>query len=103
MKDFAPSFLGKLNPPILLPGHIDNYHSYCHGAHGALIVYDSSNQSTYASAKRLLNEIRSSANSDVVIMLVGNKSDLEDWPAIPTEQANAFAGIYEQFPALQRR
>jgi len=40
---------------------------------------------------RWLKELRDHADSNIVIMLVGNKSDLKHLRAVPTEEARAFA------------
>jgi Ras-related protein Rab-11A len=55
-------------------------------------VYDISKQSTYESVGRWLKELRDHADSNIVIMLVGNKSDLRHLRAVPTEEAKQFAG-----------
>jgi Ras-related protein Rab-11A len=39
-----------------------------------------------------LKELRDHADSNIVIMLVGNKSDLKHLRAVPTDEAKAFAG-----------
>jgi GTPase SAR1 family protein len=41
---------------------------------------------------RWLKELRDHADSNIVIMLVGNKSDLKHLRAVPTEEAKSFAG-----------
>jgi Ras-related protein Rab-11A len=40
---------------------------------------------------RWLKELRDHADSNIVIMLVGNKSDLRHLRAVPTDEAKAFA------------
>ena len=40
---------------------------------------------------RWLKELRDHADSNIVIMLVGNKSDLKHLRAVPTDEAKAFA------------
>jgi Ras-related protein Rab-11A len=40
---------------------------------------------------RWLKELRDHADSNIVIMLVGNKSDLRHLRAVPTEEAKQFA------------
>jgi Ras-related protein Rab-11A len=40
---------------------------------------------------RWLKELRDHADSNIVIMLVGNKSDLKHLRAVPTEEAKVFA------------
>ena len=66
---------------------------YYRGAVGALLVYDISKHITYENVVRWLKELRDHADSNIVIMLVGNKSDLRHLRAVPTEEAKAFAGI----------
>jgi len=65
--------------------------AYYRGAVGALLVYDISKAITYENVERWLNELRDHADSNIVIMLVGNKSDLRHLRAVPTEQAAALA------------
>ncbi|KAL6041484.1 Ras-related protein Rab-11A [Balamuthia mandrillaris] len=65
--------------------------AYYRGAVGALLVYDISKGATYENVERWLNELRDHADSNIVIMLVGNKSDLRHLRAVPTEQAAEFA------------
>ncbi|EPQ58661.1 ras-domain-containing protein [Gloeophyllum trabeum ATCC 11539] len=65
--------------------------AYYRGAVGALLVYDISKHATYVDVTRWLKELRDHADSNIVIMLVGNKSDLKHLRAVPTEEAKAFA------------
>ena len=70
--------------------HFDRYY-YC--AVGALLVYDITKHLTYENVERWLKELRDHADSNIVIMLVGNKSDLRHLRAVPTDVARAFAGV----------
>ncbi|KAJ8354597.1 hypothetical protein SKAU_G00221640 [Synaphobranchus kaupii] len=65
--------------------------AYYRGAVGALLVYDISKQLTYESVERWLKELYDHADPHIVVMLVGNKSDLSSQRSVPTEQANEFA------------
>ncbi len=65
--------------------------AYYRGAVGALLVYDISKHQTYENVQRWLKELRDHADSNIVIMLVGNKSDLRHLRAVPTEEAKQFA------------
>ena len=65
--------------------------AYYRGAVGALLVYDIAKHSTYVNVSRWLKELRDHADSNIVVMLVGNKSDLKHLRAVPTEEAKAFA------------
>ena len=68
---------------------------------GALLVYDIAKHLTYENVERWLKELRDHADSNIVIMLVGNKSDLRHLRAVPTDEARAFAG--ERPPGLKGR
>jgi Ras-related protein Rab-11A len=74
--------------------------AYYRGAVGALLVYDISKHITYENVVRWLKELRDHADSNIVIMLVGNKSDLRHLRAVPTEEAKAFAGNYHCIPRV---
>lgn len=60
---------------------------------GALLVYDIAKHLTYENVERWLKELRDHADNNIVIMLVGNKSDLRHLRAVPTDEARAFAGM----------
>uniref|UniRef100_A0A3B5MTX5 Ras-related protein Rab-25 n=1 Tax=Xiphophorus couchianus TaxID=32473 RepID=A0A3B5MTX5_9TELE len=66
--------------------------AYYRGAVGALLVYDISKHLTYESAERWLKELYDHADPHMVVMLVGNKKDLESLRTVPTEEAKDFAG-----------
>lgn len=87
--------------------------SYYRGAVGALLVYDIAKHLTYENVERWLKELRDHAgiaksscsekverlthmlllylDSNIVIMLVGNKSDLRHLRAVPTDEARNFS------------
>ncbi|KAF2182752.1 GTP-binding protein-like protein RAB2 [Zopfia rhizophila CBS 207.26] len=50
--------------------------SYFRGASGALLVFDISRKNTFLSATSWLNDLRQIAEEGIVVVLVGNKSDL---------------------------
>ncbi len=52
--------------------------SYFRGASGALLVFDISRRSTFESATAWLHDLRQIAEENIVVILVGNKSDLAD-------------------------
>jgi Ras-related protein Rab-11A len=68
--------------------------AYYRGAVGALLVYDISKHQTYDNVNRWLKELRDHADSNIVIMLVGNKSDLRHLRAVPTDEAKQFASTF---------
>lgn len=65
--------------------------AYYRGAVGALLVYDISKHLTYESAERWLKELYDHADPHIVVMLVGNKADLESARTVPKEEAQSFA------------
>lgn len=65
---------------------------------GALLVYDIAKHLTYENVERWLKELRDHADNNIVIMLVGNKSDLRHLRAVPTDEARAFAGEVNHSP-----
>jgi len=65
--------------------------AYYRGAVGALLVYDISKHVTFENVERWLKELRDHADANIVIMLVGNKSDLRHQRAVHTNEAMEFA------------
>jgi Ras-related protein Rab-11A len=51
---------------------------------------------------RWLKELRDHADSNIVIMLVGNKSDLKHLRAVPTEEAKTFSCTLSLVPLSLR-
>ncbi|KAI8613975.1 Rab11 in complex with Rab11-family interacting protein 2 [Chytriomyces sp. MP71] len=65
--------------------------AYYRGAVGALLVYDITKVSSYENVNRWLKELRDHADSNIQIMLVGNKSDLKHARSVATDEAKGFA------------
>ncbi|KAK8479649.1 hypothetical protein V6N13_021263 [Hibiscus sabdariffa] len=65
--------------------------AYYRGAVGAMLVYDITKRQTFDHVPRWLEELRGHADKNIVIILIGNKSDLENQRAVPTEDAKEFA------------
>ncbi|GJP46743.1 hypothetical protein CLOM_g5989 [Closterium sp. NIES-68] len=59
---------------------------YYRGALGALLVYDISRRSSFDNISQWLREVRSQGDNNLVVMLVGNKTDLAHLRAVPTEK-----------------
>jgi small GTP-binding protein len=64
---------------------------YYRGSAGALLVFDLSNRDSFENIGRWLQDIRDVARSDVVTLLIGNKSDLVDKRQVTTDEAETFA------------
>lgn len=58
---------------------------------GALLVYDITRHITFENVERWIKELRDHTDSNIVIMLVGNKADLRHLRAVSTEDARSFA------------
>ncbi|NWI87599.1 RAB17 protein, partial [Pitta sordida] len=74
----------------------EKYHSVCHlyyrDAHAALLVYDIANRATFNRAKLWLEELEKKFLPDeIVIALVGNKTDLAAEREVTTEEGEEFA------------
>ncbi|CAE7880976.1 RAB11B, partial [Symbiodinium sp. KB8] len=64
---------------------------YYRGAVGALLVYDITNHLSFDNVTRWLKELREHADVKIVIMLVGNKSDLAYMREVETQEGYDFA------------
>ena len=51
--------------------------SYFRGAHGILLIFDVSNRVSFDRTKKWMDSIRDTSDDRVIIVLVGNKIDLE--------------------------
>jgi len=65
--------------------------SYYRGAAGALLVYDITRRETFDHLQSWLEDCRRYSNQNIVIMLIGNKSDLENKRKVSKEEGEAFA------------
>eukprot|EP00042_Codosiga_hollandica_P035279 m.260308 g.260308 ORF g.260308 m.260308 type:complete len:210 (+) comp54599_c0_seq3:192-821(+) len=65
--------------------------SYYRGAAGALLVYDITNRESFNALTNWLTDARSLASQDIVIILVGNKKDLEGEREVTFLEASKFA------------
>ncbi|KAF5742819.1 ras-related protein RABB1c-like [Tripterygium wilfordii] len=65
--------------------------SYYRGAAGALLVYDITRRETFNHLASWLEDARQHANSNMTIMLIGNKCDLAHRRAVSTEEGEQFA------------
>ncbi|XP_006893578.1 PREDICTED: ras-related protein Rab-17 [Elephantulus edwardii] len=74
----------------------EKYHSVCHlyfrGAHAALLVYDISSKESFLRAQQWLRDLESEIlPGDVVVMLVGNKTDLDEERQVTVQEGKEFA------------
>ncbi|CAD2222315.1 Rab family, other [Angomonas deanei] len=74
---------------------------YYRGACGALVVYDITNKESLTRARSWIQELRQSADPNLVILLIGNKKDLDTLRQVSVEEGvaaareEAVAGFYE--------
>ena len=64
---------------------------YYRGAAAAVIVFDLTQRSTFDAMKtQWLDSIRSCADSNIILVIAGNKSDMKENRVIPQEEIDAF-------------
>ncbi|XP_021354786.1 ras-related protein Rab-26-like isoform X6 [Mizuhopecten yessoensis] len=69
-------------------------HAYYRDAHALLLLYDVTNKASFDNIRAWLGEINEYAQEDVVIMLLGNKSDSTADRVIRTEDGEKLAKEY---------
>ncbi|OAY63872.1 ras-related protein RABA2a-like [Ananas comosus] len=65
--------------------------AYYRGALGAILVYDVTKPTSFENVSRWLKELRDHADAHIVIMLIGNKTDLKHLRAVASEDAQSYA------------
>ena len=65
--------------------------AYYRGAVGALLVYDVTRRATFENIGRWLKELKDHTDPNIVVMLIGNKSDLRHLLAVSTEEGKTLA------------
>jgi len=65
--------------------------AYYRGAVGALLVYDITRMNSFENIAKWLSELRDHTSQELVVMLIGNKSDLQNLRSVSTGEAEAFA------------
>ena len=68
--------------------------SYYRGAHGILLVYDVTDKDSFKNLTNWLIEIEKNSSKNVLKILIGNKSDLEEKRVISYNQGKEFADTY---------
>jgi len=68
--------------------------SYYRGTTGALLVYDITRRDTFEHLAEWLEDCRKYSNSNITIMLVGNKADLEEKRVVSKEEGENFAKLH---------
>ncbi|KAL0210322.1 hypothetical protein RCL1_004758 [Eukaryota sp. TZLM3-RCL] len=65
--------------------------AYYRGAVGALLVYDITKRPSFENVSQWLEELKSHADHNIVVMLIGNKCDLTFARAVTAEEAADYA------------
>jgi len=65
--------------------------TYYRNAAAAMVIYDITNRKSFGNVPTWIKELRSLADHDVVIMMVGNKTDLDHLRAVSTEDGKSLA------------
>jgi len=71
--------------------------SYYRGAAGALLVYDITRRETFEHLSNWIEDCKKYSSQNIVVMLIGNKSDLESSRQVTTAEGQSFAekhGLY---------
>eukprot|EP00629_Pelagomonadales_sp_RCC1024_P016320 CAMPEP_0119261568 /NCGR_PEP_ID=MMETSP1329-20130426/1591_1 /TAXON_ID=114041 /ORGANISM="Genus nov. species nov., Strain RCC1024" /LENGTH=155 /DNA_ID=CAMNT_0007261135 /DNA_START=326 /DNA_END=793 /DNA_ORIENTATION=- len=66
--------------------------SYIRDSSVAVVVYDTTSRISFLNSSKWIDDIRSERGDEVVIVLVGNKTDLTDQRQVSTEEGRAKAG-----------
>ncbi|POY76575.1 hypothetical protein BMF94_0164 [Rhodotorula taiwanensis] len=61
--------------------------SYIRDSSVAVVVYDVTNRASFMNTSKWVDDVRSERGNDVIIVLVGNKTDLNDKRQVTTEEA----------------
>merc|ERR1712216_581440 len=65
--------------------------SYIRDSSVAVVVYDVTSQASFANTERWIKDVRTERDSDVIMVLVGNKTDLSEKRQVSTEEGEAKA------------
>ena len=65
--------------------------AYYKGAKGALIVYDTTQKTSFENIDKWMSEIKEKSSKDMKLMIIGNKIDLKDERQVETDEALAKA------------
>ncbi|WFC97330.1 GTPase Ryh1 [Malassezia yamatoensis] len=69
--------------------------SYIRDSSVAIIVYDVTNRDSFKATSKWVEDVRAERGSEVIIALVGNKTDMTDQRVVSTEEGEQHAKGYE--------
>ncbi|XP_075156950.1 RAS oncogene family member Rab21 [Haematobia irritans] len=64
---------------------------YYRGSHGAILVYDITDEDSFQKVKNWVKELKRMLGSEIILTIAGNKIDLEDQRTVPEDDAIAYA------------
>ncbi|TXT58975.1 MAG: Small GTP-binding domain protein [Promethearchaeota archaeon] len=70
---------------------------YYRGSLGALLIFDLTSMASFDHLPQWIEEVRANVNSDIPLLLVGNKSDLEDQREVNLEEINSFSDKFNLY------
>ena len=82
-----------MQDPINAYSHVSvtSQNRYYRGTLGVMLVYDICERSTFDNVTKWLKEVRRHGNKNIVIMLIGNKCDLEPERQVSKEEGLLYA------------
>ncbi|XP_043934025.1 ras-related protein Rab-43 isoform X1 [Protopterus annectens] len=75
--------------------------SYYRSANGAIIAYDITKRSSFESVPRWIDDVKKYAGSNIVKLLIGNKSDLGNLRGIQLEEAKTLARHFDIIDTIE--
>jgi len=73
----------------------EKYHSlapmYYRGAAAAIVVYDITNKLSFEKTQKWVEELQRHGPADIVLVVAGNKADLEHKRVVPKDEAESYA------------
>lgn len=64
---------------------------YYRGSHGAILVYDITDQDSFQKVKNWVKELKRMLGSEIILTIAGNKIDLEEQRTVPEDDAITYA------------
>ncbi|XP_054378197.2 ras-related protein Rab-43-like [Pongo abelii] len=75
--------------------------SYYRSANGAILAYDITKRSSFLSVPHWIEDVRKYTGSNIVQLLIGNKSDLSELREVSLAEAQSLAEHYEILCAIE--
>ncbi|XP_034839197.1 ras-related protein Rab-21 [Maniola hyperantus] len=66
---------------------------YYRNSNGAILVYDITDEESFGKVKNWVKELKKMLGSDIVLVIAGNKIDLEHERMVPLEEAESYANM----------